>query len=277
MKSKTYLWVVAVVGLTILGVNQSRAQIVYESFSYTNGQNLSGLNGGIGFSGAWTAANPANSQIGTGSLSDGNLVVQGNDLAISGKVDSGNVGNADNLSRTLTTNLGGAGQDIWVSFLMEKTAGAGSYGGLILGTGATQVGAVSNGKGLFIGYSGAAFSIGPNGAAAGLSGGTVTTGTPQFIVANLNYTTATGGTITLYLNATPGGSLGTALGSTTFSLNSFGQIGFASLSGVLFDEIRIGDSYLSVSPIPEPAPYTLLGIGFLALILVQINRKRLLA
>ncbi|HTJ78051.1 MAG TPA: hypothetical protein VL357_03570 [Rariglobus sp.] len=263
---------VSVMVLGLLSASPASATLFsYEPFAYSIGSPLDTQNGGSGFSSAWTASN---STIVSGSLSSGSLPTSGDALSITAKVDAGASGLGANTYRPFTSTLGGAGQDVWVSFLI-KTTNSSSYGGLVVGSGSASTGAVNGSKGIFIGYSGGVYAIGPNGASSGISGGTATNGTTQFLVADFSYTTATTGIVSLYLSATPGGSLGTAVGSTSFTLNSFNQIGFATTGSVTFDEIRIGDSFAAVSSaIPEPAQTSaLFGLATAGIIFVYRIRR----
>jgi hypothetical protein len=216
-------------------------QTVYEPFSYINGV-LNGRNGGTGFSGGWNDV-------------AGDLIKSSSPLSVSGLSGTGSyvdVTTAD-ASRNLTSSLSG---DTWISFVIQPDPGTLGFGGLVIGGGGASVNGHSGiSSGIFVGFSGATYGINAvGGAGFQISGGTAVAGTAQYLVADFDFTGAGSGTVTFYVNATPTGTLGSAAGSEAFTLPTSNAISFdANSDGASFDEIRIGNSFAAVTPIPEPA------------------------
>lgn len=244
------------------------AQIIAsESFNYSTGS-LNGDGPANGFSGSWVAS--PNVVVASGSLAYSGLLTQGNSLTATGTTA------ASNTYEVMPNNLAVAGNNIWLGFEIETT-NPGSYGGLVLGKSTTAVGSQAGTQGIFIGYSGSAgLGVGAN-SVSGLAVGTGTTftaNTVEYMVADLDYTSATGGTLTLYLDPTPGQSTpNNELGSTNFTLGNFNQIALGTTSGSSFDEITIGDSYASISSAPEPTTASFLACSAVAGMFLILRRR----
>ena len=248
----------------LAAVSAAFGQTVYESFSYSSGALLSGESGGTGFSAGWTD-------------SHGFTIHSASPLTVSGWSGTGNyldITAAQNVSRALGSSLAG---DTWISFLLQPDSGTLTYGGLTVGFGDASLNGNHTGTntGMFVGFSGATFGVGTNGGGGlTISGGTAAIGTAQFLVVDFNFADATSGTVTLYVNATPTGTLGSAAGSAPFTLATSDVIGFgAGGNGASFDELRIGNSFAAVTPIPEPAGVAA-GLALCALGAVGVREHR---
>lgn len=179
------------------------------------------------------------------------------------------------------TNRGGT--DTWISFVYQRTGTlVNGYTGLAIGSGNASIagGAFTGTSGLFLGQWGPVGSIvmGLNDVEGiGLSlGGGQSSGVPYFVVLELDYSGPTNGTMRGYLNPTPGtNSPGAANASITFTLQDLNLVGFeTSISdGLRVDEIRIGDTYADVSPVPEPSTVAFLAAAAGLLALHGLRRK----
>lgn len=243
------------------------AATVYESFDYSVGS-VVGQNGGIGWSGAWTAFGSPNATVQAGSLAYGDLPTDGNKAYVT--TTSGTSG----VSRSLETAFSDATtQTLYLSFAFNWDEGT-RFFGLHLVNGSTSV--VEFNK-----FSGQAnFGIQQN------TGGGVTaisTDTTYFVVARIDFNASGNDTVRLYVNpASLDAEPLTASSTYSTASISFNAIrlstGFTSGSvttaATAFDEIRIGTSYSDVvSAIPEPATASML-VGIAALAAVTAGRRR---
>ncbi|WP_145286633.1 PEP-CTERM sorting domain-containing protein [Pirellulimonas nuda] len=269
------------------------AAVVYESFDYTEGANVVGQNGGVGFDGAWTGVESAgagttNTKIGTG-LSFGALEVAG------GSVDRQNRAGRGVINRTIAagplSQFTPDGSTVWFSLLMDRTAIIGGDGGFAGNTYATLVfgdtafaDASSNsapantGNALGVGFvgtgAGTDFSlIEVQGVA--YAGGTLSTDGPlavgdttSFIVGKIDFAAnGSSDTLTLYNVTDPGLALPAAAFATLsvdLDQSGFNLVSIADPMTSVFDEIRFGATLADVTParpIPEPSSLVLLALG----------------
>lgn len=227
----------------------SFGQTVYESFSGTPGSST-GQTGGTGFGGAYTGAGNV---VGQG-LNYGNLQTAGGAFTTAGN----NSGAFRLLGTPINTDTAGP---VYVSFLSAVGQGTvPDYAGLSFFSNGT------NDEELFLGKPTGSGNYGfdVSGVAGGVQTGSVAAATtPAFLVYRLNFT-PTGETIDFFANPTPGGTL-PATPSATFTIpqGSFADAltslrlqsgnGAGGATPFSFDEIRIGSTYASVSPVvPEP-------------------------
>ncbi|HQR06618.1 MAG TPA: PEP-CTERM sorting domain-containing protein [Gemmatales bacterium] len=244
--------IVFVVGL--IAPRQVAAQTVYEPFDYSAASPVLGQNGGIGWGGPWTFT--GNWTTSSPGLTFGSLVTQGNAAQGSGAAGS-------EVRRNFASSFLDTGGDVWFSFLTQPNADpTNSANGLILVPGAGSTG----GRAMWVGWLGvggettygmATFSN------IGFVGTSLapTVGQTAFLVGRIQFA-AGNDTITLWANPTPGLAnpdtagvvktdydFGTSIDSA-FLVRSFGDW--------TNDEIRFGDSFASVSAIPEPTTWALI-------------------
>jgi hypothetical protein len=215
--------------------------------------------GGVGNSGTVLA----------GSLTYGQLQTVGNrvdfqrsDLSIN---PSGSI-------RSFGSNQGGAGKDLWISVLMNPNPGVDQGLALHNGIGDRQimVGTPNTSSNIGIrlnsGVTGGDFQVlTPSPAVAA-------NGTTRFVALHLSLTTAVASTITMYVDP-DFSSLGTGsapTGGSTVSYTTANPFPFDSLffgtsdpgnMVVSLDEYRMGASWVSVSPVPEPSAVLLAGVA----------------
>lgn len=256
MKLKTTTLMVILAGFIEMGTTLNAA-VVYEGFQYAAGTNLNGLNGGTGFSAGWVAASsPPHAITSTG------LSVPG--LDTSGRAVSGGLAN-DPLVRSLSTTFAGtSGTTTWVSYLLHVTSlDSASYATMFLTNSGFNVtfgkfGAFEDGLG------GTYFGLGTNrGGDTLLSTMAVSADTTYLIVGSTTWSASGNETMSLYIDPTPGTTPPTpTFTSTAYNLKA-GVKGIDMrmrdyTTGWTLDEIRLGDSYAEVAPVPEPGTSMLL-------------------
>ncbi|MGJ3244001.1 MAG: PEP-CTERM sorting domain-containing protein [Opitutales bacterium] len=263
----------------LLAVGPLQANILFEeSFDYTAGSDLENVS-------SWTNEG-SSTTVNASSLSYGNLLTSG------GSADA--TGGGGSLNHRLDiADIDFANRETWLSFLYQPDTTSQQNNGLYFrGTPTTGAGNYlmlfgfpddpnQYGFKRFLG-AGSASRKNPTPISAG--------GSTALLVAHFDFTqSATEGLITFYLNpdpdslgvgSTPNGSEFTAtignLSTTTedeiepFLLSELEVDALAD--GALFDELRIGDTWADVSPIPEPASLAML-VGLSGLGLAWRRRR----
>ncbi len=253
--------------------------IIYEGFDYTASGNLADQAGGTGFgSNTWGSNNEWT--ITNTSLSYGSLVTTGN--ATVATRTSSNI----EIFRDFSTTVGGDTTSIWMSFLVSGLGdtfnGLSTFNGSTEGTFAGALGGTVGGR-----------LISGSSPTHPVSGGT------QTIADTLTFSAATTYMIVMHFDMTSGAvhsawvnpdlnSLGTGSAPTVanggvFESTSSNTLDYAfdrirlglfnGSSTVTFDEIRIGESWIDVSPVPEPSSYALM-LGIFGGALAACRRRR---
>ena len=252
-------------GVVVLAGRGFGAVLVSETFSYPDATFLDNANGGTGWGDSWnddsffTDGGPE--AITAPGLAYPGLATSGNRVVAEGS------GSTDSRILAAGSIFGTNGTTRWMSFLMRKDANGNGgaldpdYGGIdffgVAGTTDTNlyVGAFDTGR----------FGLGGDGAGAE-SAAPVSLGTTYFLV--LKFTFVAGkDTVQLFLNPAPGGADPTNPIATKSDVN-FGSIDALGIENGVnsvwsFDEIRIGDTYLDIAPIPEPGTVAFLIGGML--------------
>ncbi|MGL4398898.1 MAG: PEP-CTERM sorting domain-containing protein [Luteolibacter sp.] len=268
MKTKT-VYSVALLHLALCSA-ASAALTVYDGFDYgaVSGGDLTGRNGGSGFSGAYTAGTNSTIYTTTG-------------LTYTGLQTTGGASQtADGVLPVVTTiNFRGftaiSSGDTWVSFLARRsaTAGATTFAGLSfynstgIATGDAEFTISSAGTG----GTWRLFDNNNGGATTAVSTGiTIAADTTYLLVAKIAWGAGVSGTetVSLFVNPTLGSTPVTALASRDINMASnIDKVRIAGTNAVdyTFDEIRIGDSFASVTPVPEASTSTVLLLGLTSL------------
>jgi hypothetical protein len=240
----------------------ARAAVVYDGFGYPPGADLSGQNGGVGWSGAWFNQGGAQTVTTAAGLSFGNLAVTPG--AATTPVDNGIV---STYPRFFADPLGADGTTLYLSFLLRPESDFGFYGGLNLG-------------GYFVGKSGpvATYSL-EGGALNNIESSSVVAqaGTTVLLVLKVRFQ---GGDdiFDLFVGPVPGtaeplvadahmtnANLNLAAPNNSLYINNPG--------GWTIDEIRVGPTFADVTPAAVPAPFSPLLIA-LGLVAVGLARRR---
>jgi len=239
--------------------------IAYEGFQYPSGVTVAGQTGGTGWSNAWSGS--AALTVTSPGLTFPYLNTAGNKATFG-------AGTAIDTERTVATISSPSLGHLWVGFLQAGTAGGTTpYAGISL------FDSTDSNEELFIGrYQGTTdYGLAQDrtgSAPTADSGRSATTGATTFLVVDIDLAN---GTATLYLPPN-----GATLGAPVASLSglSFLNIGIFHIVGrnttvTNVDEIRLGTSFVDVSPNPEPTSLALLGAAGLVTGLVGWRRRKL--
>ncbi len=272
MKLRTILWLS---GLILTAGSQSAdAQLLAsDGFGYTAGNNLAGQTGGTGFSAAWGAGSAT---VVSPSLSYLNLLSSGNSAQIA------NPSSQTTQTRSTTTSFGPApintNTSVFFSFLLDRTAtgGAADRGGIQFGNNAAGGGSSK----LFIGDLGTSDTIGlatDSFSTTNATSRAVGTNQTHLIVVGINFGIGNE-TINLWVDPTSLGGTApaaTIANNTNYNLgvdnNMFALLASGATSTYKFDELRVGTTYASVTPVPEPI--TVLGLASAGLGLAGLRRR----
>ena len=213
-------------------------------------------------------------QVASGSLS-GSVLTQGNRAVI-----GDNNGN-DQIFRLFGTTLGGPGTDLWLSFLISAPSAKISQV-LSLFNGTQETLAIGVNASTVFGM-----SVRTNGATTTAGNPSVSTGlapdnNAHFMVVHLQLVEGTGNStfsffadpdVSSYGGAAPTGSFTGVFSGNNSLPFQFDRIRLGEFSGTTtaFDEIRIGDSWADVSPVPEPTSAICAALGA---ILLGVRRRQ---
>jgi hypothetical protein len=249
------------------GIANADTLAEYESFDYTAGSSINLQNGGSGWSGTWQTPGGLDAIIGGSSLTSGNLAVSGGALTTAGSQPPNQGSSVATWVRALGTPLGADNSTAYLSFLFRPNAGYGFYGGLNFG-------------GVFVGLSGnqAYYGLEGPGNDISLSSVPVVTGQTVFFVLRADFLPGND-RLSLYLNPTVGApepAVPSVL-KTDLDVGSVNSITVNNYGGFTTDEIRIGDTYASVTPVesatPEPAFGVLTGVALATLMFIDTRRR----
>lgn len=242
--------------LGVAGNSVNAALLASESFNYAAGSNLTGLNGGFGFGGAYTENGIATRTIAAGSLnypSSVSYVPAGNSaqIATTGEFFAQTKRTLGS-SASLADNSAGTR---YISFLLNSAVLPANY---------AQVGLGGSDAYVTFGFDGSQFALEGTGAAKVTFGAPVANTTYLFVGKVVNNGTTSVASLNVYgPSDTVPGTEG-SFQATTSSFNSVALNGFYGFQGqnatLRLDEIRIGDSYADVVAVPEPTSMAVLGL-----------------
>lgn len=271
----------------------SAALLTHESFDYSTGSIFHKTNAAAGWGGEWKAYGSPAPQVVAGSLSDptGTLVTSGNMMAApdtsvqttwNGDVD-GSVDNSVGLAFNKDGTDAGTNTVRWASLLIRQdSADATANFGVEMGNTYRYV------NNLTFGVFGGQLAAGLKNADAD-SGITPVVGTTYFLALKFDWSGGAKPKLTLFVDPTPGsttpadstGYSGTANGNFGWGDTNTGTIDFTGGTsvrlvgqGYTIDELRFGDTYADVAPVPEPASAALLLAGLGGLLMLPRRRRR---
>jgi hypothetical protein len=264
--------------------------IAYDGFAYPTGS-LDGQNGGTGFGTPWAVAS------GTILVQSGSLVPA---APSSGLSETGNSLSVTPLTpdvpgfatRTLGTPIVGTpGSVLWVSVVMKGsgTQGISGQGALVLSDGASggfsiTTGATGSGIPPQNPNTNADWSISDAGTGAAEASSTIPDVLQSLLVARVTFAPAgnpASDQIDLFVNppltgAPPATASATLLVNHAATLTTLG-LDYANVDGnttsTLYDEIRLGQTFADVTPVPEPSSILFAGLAGAALIVRQRRKK----
>lgn len=262
----------ALAATLLLGAGAAMAAdglLAYDSFDYTAGTRLDGQNGGTGWSSAWSYTS---GDAASGTIVDGLGYTDANGHAL---LTTGGAWATDpgvffaQAQRDTTAGFGAAGTSVWMSFLVRQSAtptegvnyAMATVGrGYTFGSNAMLGGVVADDAGVGPFYDGGGV-VAQADVAPALS--------TSLIVLRLDFAASGNDTMSLWHNPLLGAEPGTA--DVVLSAQDYDS----ALSGLtlvhgdnrsfVFDEVRIGSSFASVTPVPEPAGWALMAAGLGAL------------
>jgi hypothetical protein len=249
---------VSTLAIIVVFCAAARAQgvvLVSEPFDYATGP-LHGLNGGVGFSSPWSA--PGNFSVVAGNLSVPGYSGTGGSMQI---VTNLMVSAGRNLNAIYAT-----GSEVWASYLVNLSS-VNAYAGLSFSTADVPF------SGVFVGVLGGPNGAGPPSSTWGMdyTGGSdpvlsnvaIAYGENTLLVVRI---TEEAGMDRFDLYVNPPESLPASPDATKLLYNhpdwSFNKVSYSvnRVSGVV-DEIRLGETYEDVRPVPEPCALVLVALG----------------
>ena len=196
----------------------------------------------------------------------GGLGFSGGALSTAGFQPSNQGSSVATWIRDLNTPLGADGTTVYFSFLLRPDAGYGFYGGINIGN-------------LFIGRSGNQSFYGLEGPVnnINLSTSPVVEGQTVLLVLEAQFQPGDDN-LSLFVNPTPGQSQPALpdVVKTDLDVGTVTDLILNNYGGYTYDEIRIGSTFASVTPTPEPASGVALGTALLCLTALKWNARRIL-
>ncbi len=256
-----YVGALVIIVLLCLATCVHAVVLVSEPFDYAPGD-LNGDNGGVGFSGAWQS--PSGFSVISGNLAVPNYTGTGNSMQflVNSMLSAGR-----NLDATYAT-----GGEIWASYLVNLSS-VNAYAGLSFSTSSIPF------SGVFVGVLGGPNGGGPPSSTWGMdyTGGgepvlsniPVAYGQTTLLVVRM---TEEAGVDRFDLYVNPPESLPAFPDATKLLYSqpnwSFNKISYSVNRGSgVVDEIRLGETYADVRPVPEPCMAMLLAVGGAILLL----------
>lgn len=244
------------------------ALIAYEPFEYDPvGGDLLGRNGAVGFSGPWRAGG-FNASISNNYDIEDDTMSFGQLLVTDRTIRTPAVGSIAGITRNLAAPLGQSDTTVYLSFLIqpEGTLHGGAFNGFL--------GLVLESAGepeLYIGKPGGGaidrwVLENRGGSLQHASSVPTAIGGTALLVVKAEYSAFGNDKFTLYVNPTPGEpepATGVVKNDANFGIVD--GLTIYSTGAMRIDELRVGQTFFDVTPIPEPGTFGLLVASALAL------------
>lgn len=299
------LFALAAVAALVLAPQPARAYLLaYEGFDYAAGSDLTGMNGGFGWTTPWginssgatiAGANPGDTAA-AGSLTyidslNHMLYTSGNSAFYTGSAGTSSP------FRDFFGNTGEEGTTIWVSFLAQRVGPTTNNTGTPFNP-YPRAGNVSlfdgNSERLAIGNASGAvsnkFALLPAGSGGNIRASTNDYSTLSLAVVRIDYGPTNNDTAYLFINPTLGIEPSTSTASASTNNFNFTFLRVRPFAGandaansrpyadLKVDEIRIGTTWQDVTPfitiVPEPSVITIAGLGALGVWLRSRRNRR---
>ncbi len=275
---KTSYYLSAALGVCVAGSAANAALLAYEGFDYAAAANTNGTNGGTGWASgsSWSTIAVNTGRIGSGGLASSTLQTTGNHI-INNSGRSGRFLDTTTLGAfssylDIDDNIGLDNTTIYISFLQQSTVLQNNYSFELHRDNLNDAGRVTEIGNIFGGGSAGTIELRKSGTSPELGASDLNV---NFYVMKIEFNGGTGADtgkdlISVYRNPSLAAEPMTATVSQavfddlSFDGISFGQ--FTSNSDVYHDEVRIGTTYASVTPVPEPSVALLGALGTIALL-----------
>ncbi len=268
----------------------AHSAVIHESFGDSDAS-LVGNTSGTGLTGNWLG--DSRPDVVTSTLSYGSLQTTGNEVRADGSWFANRV--AIDMTNTAYTDMLADGGEMWFSMIYRQESGSGRFyftigDGTVANNGnlsdpGQAIGFGSTGTRVYAGLwetfdwgatnlGGPAFTsvdVSGDSLVNSNDGGVIASATTYLIVGHAQWGAdgAANDIVTLYMPDTDM-NIGTAVARSEGVLDQsdFSLINTNHGNGVVsrWDEIRIGDSYASVTPVPEPSAALLSGLGVMMLL-----------
>jgi hypothetical protein len=272
------------VGLLVIASSADAGLLAYEGFDYTAGSsNLDTVgSGGSGWNGGWTNITNDGADVVSGSLvptgassglaSTGSSMLQNSQSRIGRFLDTsagGAFGAAGYLNGA--NDIGADGKTLYLSVLFQSNTDDDNFYEFEFHKDALGDGGRIGGVGNDVNNSSNFHLRAPNTTNTAI--GPANTDV-NFFVIRIDYK-AGNDDIRVYMNPAlgvePGVPTLTALAQADMSFDGFAVGAFLNGATLAIDEIRVGETYADVTPVPEPGSLVLLGLGGL---LIGTRRRR---
>jgi len=286
MKSRFMFAVMVMACGGMIAQDAQAGLLAYEGFDYSVGTiTTSGtLNGGSGWSGGWQIVDNA---YGAGAIVSGNLTPSGSSLITNGNsISVGyNNGNGARFGRFLDTSatgvfadyldsngyIGKDGTTLYMSFVMKSAVSR--FYELEFKKGDLGDGGRIGGIGEDVGNN--AVNLRASGTMTEIIAGDTNS---NLYVVKFDFLASDNDTVSIFANSTLGGEPATPTLLKTecgdMSLNGLSIAEYFSSGNINIDEIRLGTSYSSVTPIPEPGTIALLVTGIISLVAYAWRKRK---
>ena len=271
----------------ISGAFSARADLIaFDSFEDYSTGNIHGQAGGTGWNGAWAVQNISGGGSGSATVSATSITYNHGGTTLGGGNSLQLLAASNGTRRDVFSTVNTGGSDFYVSYIFQFS------GTVFTGLQALDSNPDINNDSIGLvntnGSVGARVDNGTGSSAAGL----VVQNTTYFMVVQYTGWTEANpaySTVNLWINPNTGAQSGSSISATytdSTPLDGHGSTGFLGIyfrtlidssptvESVLIDDMRVGNTWASVTAIPEPGSASLAAAGFAALFTLAGRRRR---